>query len=72
MIAKFLVGSAVPADFREDSADTAGIVAHLLQMVRLFVFRSGNRITFRFAERSGITDYNVTWQPSLLVMDVGP
>ena len=34
--------------------------------------RSGNRITFRFAERSGITDYNVIWQPSLLVMDVGP
>jgi hypothetical protein len=34
-------------------------------------FRSGNRITFRFAERSGITDYNIIWQPSLLVMDVG-
>ena len=31
---------------------------------------SGNRITFRFAERSGIRDYNVIWQPSLLVMDV--
>ena len=34
--------------------------------------RSGNRITFRFAERSGIIDYNVIWQPSLLVMDVEP
>ena len=32
--AKFLVGPAVPADFREDSADTAGIVAYLLRSVR--------------------------------------
>ena len=39
---------------------------------RKYTLRSGNRITFRFAERSGIIDYNVIWQPSLLVMDVEP
>ena len=44
----------------------------LRRWVTASTLRSGNRITFRFAERSGIIDYNVIWQPSLLVMDVEP
>ena len=54
---------------RRFRCDPAGYLTQLEQ--RCLQLRSGNRITFRFAERSGIIDYNVIWQPSLLVMDVG-
>ena len=60
---------------RPDVGGDEGSVTRPLRLWRaraIDLLRSGNRITFRFAERSGITDYNVIWQPSLLVMDVGP
>ena len=54
------------------SPDTSPAPGGIAQVAQLLPLRSGNRITFRFAERSGIIDYNVIWQPSLLVMDVEP